>query len=95
MGYYDGLYGHLGDGVMWLLTHREVDIYTMGIWSTYLDIDGDVRDELCIGRGVSPSDAAPIVIYKSNGEAIYGDAVYAYTDLFYGGAPIEWNYLGG
>ena len=93
--YYDGLYSHLGDGVMWMLLHRQAGDYTMCIWNTYLDIDGDGQEELCIGRGVSPSDAAPIVIYKSNGEAIYGDAVYAYTDLFYGGAPIEWNYLGG
>ncbi len=95
MEHYDGLYGHLGDGVMWMLLHRQAGDYTMCIWNTYLDIDGDGQDELCISRGVSPSNAAPIVIYKSNGEAIYGDAVYAYNDLFYGGAPIEWNYLGG
>lgn len=93
--YYDGLYGHLGEGVMWVLLHRQAGDYTMCIWNTYLDIDGDGQEELCIGRGVSPSNAEPIVIYKPNGEAIYGDAVYAYTDLFYGGAPIEWNYLGG
>ena len=92
---YDGLYSHLGDGVMWMLLHRQAGDYTMCIWNTYLDIDGDGQDELCIGRGVSPSNAEPIVIYKPNGEAIYGDAVYAYNDLFYGGAPIEWNYLGG
>ena len=95
MEYYDGLYGHLGDGVMWMLLHRQAGDYTMCIWNTYLDIDGDGQNELCIGRGVSPSNAAPIVIYKSNGDTIYGDALYAYTDLFYGGAPIEWNYLGG
>ncbi|MBO5130127.1 MAG: sigma-70 family RNA polymerase sigma factor [Oscillospiraceae bacterium] len=95
MEYYDGLYSHLGDGVMWMLLHRQAGDYTMCIWNTYLDIDGDGQDELCIGRGVSPSNAEPIVIYKPNGEAIYGDAVYAYNDLFYGGAPIEWNYLGG
>lgn len=95
MGYYDGLYGHLGDGVMWMLTHREVDIYTMGIWSTYLDIDSDGRDELCIGRGVSPSSVSAIVFYKTSGEAIYGDALYAYIDPFYGIAPLELNYLGG
>ena len=93
--YYDGLYSHLGDGVMWMLLHRQAGDYTMCIWNTYLDIDGDGQEELCIGRGVSPSNAEPIVIYKPNGEAIYGDALYAYTDLFYGGAPIEWNYLGG
>ena len=93
--YYDDLYSHLGDGVMWMLLHRQAGDYTMCIWNTYLDIDGDGQDELCIGRGVSPSNAAPIVIYKSNGETIYGDAVYAYNDVFYGGAPIEWNYLGG
>ena len=95
MEHYDGLYGHLGEGVMWMLLHRQAGDYTMCIWNTYLDIDGDGQEELCIGRGVSPSNAEPIVIYKPNGEAIYGDAVYAYTDLFYGGAPIEWNYLGG
>ena len=93
--YYDDLYSHLGDGVMWMLLHRQAGDYTMCIWNTYLDIDGDGQVELCIGRGVSPSNAAPIVIYKSNGETIYGDAVYAYNDVFYGGAPIEWNYLGG
>ena len=93
--YYDDLYSHLGDGVMWMLLHRQAGDYTMCIWNTYLDIDGDGQDELCIGRGVSPSNATPIVIYKSNGETIYGDAVYAYNDVFYGGAPIEWNYLGG
>lgn len=95
MEYYDGQYHHLGEGVMWMLQHRQSGDYTMCIWNTYLDIDGDGQEELCIGRGVSPSNAAPIVIYKQNGEAIYGDALYAYTDLFYGGAPIEWNYLGG
>lgn len=95
MEHYDGLYGHLGEGVMWMLLHRQAGDYTMCIWNTYLDIDGDGQEDLCIGRGISPSNAEPIVIYKPNGEAIYGDAVYAYTDLFYGGAPIEWNYLGG
>ena len=95
MEYYDAQYRHLGDGVMWMLLHRQAGDYTMCIWNIYLDIDGDGQDELCIGRGVSPSNAEPIVIYKPNGEAIYGDAVYAYNDLFYGGAPIEWNYLGG
>ena len=80
---------------MWMLTHREVDIYTMGIWSTYLDIDGDGRDELCIGRGVSPSSVSAIVFYKTSGEAIYGDALYAYIDPFYGIAPLDLNYLGG
>jgi hypothetical protein len=93
--YYDSVYGHWGEGVPWMIMHRQAGDYTMCIWNTYLDIDGDGQNELCIGRGVSPSNTAPIVIYKSNGEAIYGDAVYAYTDLFYGGAPIEWNYLGG
>lgn len=95
MEHYDGLYGHLGEGVMWMLLHRQAGDYTMCIWNTYLDIDGDGQNELCIGRGVSPSNAEPIVIYKPNGEAIYGDAVYAYNDLFYGGTPMEWNYLGG
>lgn len=93
--YYDSVYGHWGEGVPWMIMHRQAGDYTMCIWNTYLDIDGDGQNELCIGRGVSPSNAEPIVIYKPNGEAIYGDAVYAYTDLFYGGAPIEWNYLGG
>ena len=95
MEHYDGLYGHLGEGVMWMLLHRQAGDYTMCIWNTYLDIDGDGQEELCIGRGVSPSNADPIVIYKPNGEEIYGDALYTYTDLFYGGTPIEWNYLGG
>ena len=95
MEYYEDQYNHLGEGVMWMLLHRQAGDYTMCIWNTYLDIDSDGQEELCIGRGVSPSNAAPIVIYKQNGEAIYGDALYTYTDLFYGGAPIEWNYLGG
>ena len=95
MEYYDGLYGHLGEGVMWMLLHRQAGDYTMCIWNTYLDIDGDGQKELCIGRGLSPSNAQPIVVYKPNGEAIYGDALYAYTDLFYSGAPVEWNYLCG
>ena len=93
--YYDVLYGHLGEGVMWMLTHREIDIYTMGIWNTYQDIDGDGQEELCIGRGVAPSRVSSIVIYKQNGEAICGDALYAYTDPFYGREPMELNYLGG
>lgn len=80
---------------MWMLTHRENDIYTMGIWNTYQDIDGDGQEELCIGRGVAPSRVSSIVIYKQNGEAIYGDALYAYTDPFYGREPMELNYLGG
>ena len=93
--YYDSVYGHWGEGVPWMIMHRQAGDYTMCIWNTYLDIDGDGQNELCIGRGVSPSDAAPIVIYKPNGDAIYGDAIYAYNDLFYVGAPIEWYYLGG
>ena len=93
--YYDSVYGHWGEGVPWMIMHRQSGDYTMCIWNTYLDIDGDGQNELCIGRGVSPSDAAPIVIYKPNGDAIYGDAIYAYNDLFYVGAPIEWYYLGG
>ena len=44
---------------------------------------------------VTSGNAEPIVIYKQSGEVICGDAVYAFTDLFYGGAPVEWNYLGG
>ena len=95
MEYYDGVYGHLGEGVMWMLTHREIDIYTMDIWSTYQDIDGDGQEELCIGRGVAPSRVSAIVIYRQNGEVIYGDALYAYTDPFYGREPMELNYLGG
>ena len=93
--HYDSVYGHWGEGVPWMIMHRQAGDYTMCIWNTYLDIDGDGQNELCIGRGVSPSDAAPIVIYKPNGDAIYGDAIYAYNDLFYVGAPIEWYYLGG
>jgi hypothetical protein len=78
-----------------MLLHRQAGDYTMCIWNTYLDVDGDGQNELCIGRGVSPGSVEPIVIYKQGGEAIYGDALYAYTEGFYGGAPIEWNYLGG
>ncbi len=95
MEYYDSQYSHLGEGTMWMLLHRQAGDYTMSIWNTYLDIDGDGQEELCIGRGISPGNAAPIVIYKHNGETILGDALYGYTDLFYGGAPIEWNYLAG
>ena len=93
--YYDSQYRHLGEGVMWMLMHRQAGDYTMCIWSTCLDIDGDGQEELCIGRGVSPSDTAPIVIYRQSGKVIFGDALYAYTDLFYGGAPVAWDYLGG
>ena len=93
--YYDALYSHLGEGVMWMLQHRESGIYTMGIWSAYLDVDGDGQEELCIGRGVSPSSVTPIVIYKSDGGMIYGDALYNYADLFYGLTPLELNFLGG
>ena len=94
--YYDDLYSHLGDGVMWMLLHRQAGDYTMCIWNAYMDMDDDGQEDLVIGRGVSPSNAAPIVIYMQNGEAIYGDAIYTYTELLYGGtAPTEWNYLGG
>ena len=95
MEYYDGLYSHLGEGVMWMLQHRQSGIYTMGIWNAYMDIDGDGQEELCIGRGVAPSRVSAIVIYRQNGEAIYGDALYAYTDPFYGREPMELNCLGG
>ena len=94
MEYYDSLYGHLGEGVMWMLTHRESGVYTLGIWNIYRDIDGDGQEELCIGRGASPSRVTPIVIYKRSGEVIYGDDLYDYTDLFEGLSPLEINFLG-
>ena len=92
MTYYDALYSHLGDGVMWMLMHRESGVYTMCIWNVNFDIDGDGQEELCIGRGVSPSNATPIVIYKQNGDVICGDAIYAYTDKTLG---MTWDYVGG
>ena len=96
MEYYDAQYRHLGDGVMWMLLHRQAGDYTMCIWNAYMDMDDDGLEDLVIGRGVSSSNAAPIVIYMQNGEVIYGDAIYTYTEPLYGGtAPTEWNYLGG
>ncbi len=93
--HYDAAYSHLGDGVMWMLMHRELGNYTACIWSTEMDIDADGQDELCIGRGISPTQVFPIVIYKQTGDVIYGDAVYAYEDMFYGDVTVEWNYIGG
>ena len=67
----------------------------MCIWNTYLDVDGDGQNELCVGRGMTADYVAPIMIYKANGEVICGDALFAYSNFFSGGAPINWNYLGG
>lgn len=91
---YDNRYSHLGDGVLWMLTHRQLGNYTVCIWNTYLDLDGDGREELVIGRGVSPSDAEPICVYFADGEAIFGDALYGYLEKF-SEAPLQWDYVGG
>ena len=96
MEYYDSLYSHLGIGAMWELLHRQAGNYTMCIWNAYMDMDGDGLEDLVIGRGMSPSDLYPIRIFTHDGEIIFGDAIYTYTEPLYGGSmPTEWNYLGG
>ena len=96
MEYYDTLYAHFGPGAMWELMHRQSGDYTMCIWYAYQDMDGDGREDLVIGRGLSPSNLHPIRIFTDNGDVIYGDAIYTYTEPLYGGSmPSEWNYLGG
>lgn len=93
MEYYDALYAHLGDGIMWMLMHREVDVYTAAVWHTEADIDGDGETELCIGRGVSLGrPITPIAIYKQNGGVLYGDAALAYADQ---ALDMTWSYVGG
>lgn len=92
---FDAQYAHLGEGALWMLLHRQAGDHTMCIWNTYLDVDGDGQNELCVGRGMTADYAAPIMIYKTNGEVICGDALFAYSNFFSGGAPINWNYLGG
>lgn len=92
MEYYDFLYTHLGDGAVWMLLHRESGVYTLGVWNGSLDIDGDGQEELCVGRGVSPSSVTPILINRQDGEVICGDAVYAYMDQT---LNMTWDYLGG
>ena len=90
--YYDAQYSHLGNGVVWMLLHRESGIYTMCIWNTEFDIDSDGEAELCIGRGVKPGEITLIAAYKRSGETIVGDAINNYSDQ-----PLEaaWDYLGG
>lgn len=96
MEYYDTLYAHFGPAAMWELMHRQSGDYTMCIWYAYQDMDGDGRDDLLIGRGLSPSNLYPIRIFKDNGDVIFGDAIYAYTEPLYGGSvPTQWEYLGG
>ena len=92
---FDAQYAHLGEGALWMLLHRQAGDHTMCIWNTYLDVDGDGQNELCVGRGMTADYVAPIMIYKANGEVICGDALFAYSNFFSGGAPINWNYLGG
>ena len=90
--YYDSKYAHLGEGMMWMLMHREAGSYTMCIWSSFADVNGDGQQELCIGRGTTPERANLIAVYSAAGEAILGDAVFAYEDIV---STLSWDYLGG
>lgn len=90
--YYDSKYAHLGEGMMWMLMHREAGIYTMSIWSGFADVDADGQQELCIGRGTTPERVNLIAVYSATGEAILGDAVFAYEGIV---ATLTWDYLGG
>lgn len=89
---FDSAYAHLGEGVMWMLMHRENGIYTLPVWYAYTDVDEDGQNELFIGRGLRSDSVVPIVIYTHDGLVILGDALYAYTDRMSG---IAWEYLGG
>ena len=95
MAYYDEMYSHLGGGMVWMLLHREIDIYTMCIWSANFDIDNDGTEELCIGRGVSPSSVEMLAFYDVNGEVVWGDAIYSYMQPYDYVLPVTWNYVGG
>lgn len=98
--YYDSLYPHLGSGVLWELTFRDTDIYTLAVWKTFYDVDNDGKDELCIGKGVGLGrPISMFVIYKEDGTVIFGDRVFNYTlpeGSDEAGMPLAgWAYLGG
>ena len=94
--YYDALYPRLDSSIMWMLTHREKDVYTTAVWSAYMDMDGDGHDDLLIGRSERQYTVYPDVIFTHSGEIIYGDAIYEYTEPLYGGSvPTDWEYLCG
>lgn len=105
--YYDNLYSHLGNGVMWMLCNREVP-QSLGIGATIynvfcteFDIDNDGEKELCVAKGITPQHTPlMIAIYDRTGNGItpiYGDALFSYLEPYeYGELPVsitEWEYL--
>lgn len=87
-------FSNLGEGIVWLLTHREQGVYTLDFFWREYDIDGDGENELLLGRGVSPSRVEPIAIYNLGGEVVVGDRLYNYS--FPEDANSEtpqWNYI--
>lgn len=89
-------YADLGEGIVWILTHREQGVYTLDFYYLLYDIDGDGEEELLLGRGVSPSfnHVSLFAIYEPDGEPIVGDAIFNYS--FPEDAAIEnpwWNYI--
>ena len=98
--YYDSLYPHLGDGVLWSLTYGPIAGYDQAFWKTYYDVDNDGQDELCIGRGVSLGRPITLLaIYKQNAEIMVGDQLNNYSlpeGLDEEGMPLAgWEYLCG
>lgn len=105
--YYDNLYSHLGNGVMWMLCNREVP-QSLGIGATIynvfcteFDIDGDGEKELCVAKGITPQHTPlMIAIYDRTGNGItpiYADALFSCLEPYeYGELPVsitEWEYL--
>lgn len=89
-------YADLGEGIVWILTHREQGVYTLDFYYLLYDIDGDGEEELLLGRGVSPSfdHVSLFAIYEPDGEPIVGDAIFNYS--IPEDAAIEnpwWNYI--
>ena len=89
---YDERYAGLGEGVVWLLTHRG-DASPMSVWSAQPDLDGDGQAELCIARGYSAGDAVPIAVYYRDGRVLFGDALYELTGLFPDEGAPEWDLI--
>ena len=89
---YDERYAGLGEGVVWLLTHRG-DASPMSVWSTQRDLDGDGQAELCIARGYDAEYAEPIAVYYRDGRVLFGDALYELPGLFPGEGAPEWDLI--
>lgn len=77
--HYNEKYSYLGNGMIWLLLHREFNAYTYDFYYREYDIDNDGENELLFARGISPSRVEPLAIYNLGEEPITGDLLYNYS----------------